>query len=200
MLLTTRFSFSGYEEILESEDELRHVKTELKCEETLFNAIERTGESGQYLMYPSDLCKHMREAWTARLEVASTAYEALSLKTSKWNGGDNTCDPRLWRGHMRRAQYMVQGINVSCKHIYGRSNGPDGPDGMLARASIRKAVSEYALEALGSHGRERFQDSQKWLNRDPVYAEAKRYMEHRQSDYSKLKPYGTTVTAPPPPN
>jgi hypothetical protein len=183
-------AFAGYREYTQSVRRLHFVANTYECQRALFNQIESIGSHGNNLKYSGDLCEQMRETWTARLDVASTAYRAVYkagqlYKTTKEKSGA-LCDMTEPRGQLRRAKYMLKGIDVSCKGKYGQTMGHTTQDRM-ARASIRKSVAEYAFEALSSNGRERYQGNRKWLSQDPVWQEAKRYMQSRVHEFNMLQ-------------
>jgi hypothetical protein len=84
--------------------------------------------------------------------------------------------------------YMVEGIRRICKyHFRSRRLG------QKQAASLRKRIAEYALEALASHGNERFQDSAFRLARDPVYKAAKRYYHKSMKAYDKVSNLGDSA-------
>jgi hypothetical protein len=185
--LIARAIKEGYHMNTRSKRRLLMVDYNYKCERMLFSRVESLGANGNMLKHYTDTCKQMKESWTARLDVAAHSFATvLRASTRKNKKRRLMCNVRLYRGHLRRAKYMLEGIKVSCDH--GRLEGKTGGgNNILKRAKLRHEIAKYAFNALSTRGREFYADSETWLRKDPVWIAAHRYMQNRKKEVDLLQ-------------
>jgi hypothetical protein len=121
----------------------------------------------------------MMEECKSKLEITTTAVRSIKKYRS--------CNVGLWKGHMKRAEYMLAGVKANCKGKFGRTAAKNE---VRLRAGIRKAVAAYALNALASNGNERFQNSHSILVTEPAYQRAQRLFRKRSRQYSQVANLG----------
>merc|ERR1712070_190160 len=177
--LVSKAILDGHRKVIKSKGKLARFYDRYKCEKTMFRAVRPLWkEGGNKLKYSKELCKRMKEEWTSKLEVAAKAVKSIMSYSH--------CNKNGWLGRMRRAEYMVEGINISCKKFKRTS----GRDKRKLRAHIRKAVAAYTVASLQTNGRERYQNSLRYLSGHPVYRRAAALLRKRTKELQSLANVG----------
>jgi len=172
--LIARAILRGERQVTRQKQRLHRYTKRMKCTKKMFLKIEPLWRhGGKNLKFHVNICKRMREAWTTKLDIAVAAFKSIRH--------DRMCNRKLQRAYMNRAKFMVEGTNALCKKQYAKKF-------LLPKqsAAVQKHVAEYAVEALASHGNERFQDSTSLLARDPVFQAAQAYLRRKTKRFNQF--------------
>jgi len=181
--LVAKAILNGQRRSVKSKGKLRPALDRFKCEKAMFRAVRPLWKEGKQLKYHRELCAKMKEEWTSKLEVSAKAVKSI-MKLGH-------CDKHSWMGRMRRAEYMVEGVNAICKHFKrGSRYRTEGRHKRKLRAWIRHRVAAYAVASLQTNGRERYQNSLQYLRQDPVYKRASNLLIRRKKEMDAVANVG----------
>merc|ERR1712118_36093 len=137
----------------------------MKCENAMFRSVSPLWrDGGKKLKYSADLCSRMLERYQAKLEITTKIVRAIRRH--------HFCNKGLWKGHMKREEYMVAGVKAQCKGRFGHTSRIS----RKTKAGILKGIAAYAVNALASNGNERYQNSRAILVKEPAFMQAQRLL------------------------